>query len=208
MKKTMWVGVVIAGSAMGCAQGPIDAIEALRGNDRRDSPASHTRVAELFSQPTNLHPTAGRLDGAVGPATGLAANAEYIDFYSDGTWTNSNLTVRGDNGSAMGILNVSGDIGELEVGEGARSCSDDYQDPAMNNGDNVIASFVGCANTGSPDDGWSYDAPADCTDLVVTEPTAEAPDGSVATLSVLAHWGADTGGGQERTVKATIHLAE
>jgi len=27
-------------------------------------------------------------------------------------------------------------------------------------------------------------------------------------VSVLAHWGADTGGGQERTLKATIHLAE
>ncbi len=208
MKKTMWVGVVIVGSALGCARGPVGGIDTRRDNGQQDGPGAHTRVAELFSQGTGVLPAGGRLEGAIGPATGLAANAEYLDFYSDQTWTNANLTVRGDNGSAMGILNVSGDIGELEVGEGERSCSDDFQDPGMNNGDNVIASFVGCANTGAPEEGWSYDQPADCTDLVVTEPAADAPDGAVATLSVLAHWSAETGGGQERTVKATINLTE
>ncbi len=71
-----------------------------------------------------------------------------------------------------------------------------------------MPAVTGCANTGDPEDGWSYDAPADCTDLEIDEPSAEAPEGTVATMSILSHWSAASGGGQERTVKATIHLAE
>ncbi|OGQ18493.1 MAG: hypothetical protein A2138_23115 [Deltaproteobacteria bacterium RBG_16_71_12] len=214
MKKLLLVGVVIAGGAIGCVQGPIDSLDVFQRDDvsdtRRDEPAVRGQVADLFSGSATRFAVGGRLDGAIGPATGLADEAEYLDFYSDATWTASNLIVRGDSGSAMGIFSVSGDILELEVGEPTRSCQSDWEDPEspINTGEGVIASLTGCANTGDPEDGWSYDAPADCTDLEIDEPSAGAPEGTVATMSILSHWSAVSGGGQERTVKATIHLAE
>ncbi|MBI1944230.1 MAG: hypothetical protein HYS27_00970 [Deltaproteobacteria bacterium] len=213
MKKLLLVGVVVAGTTVGCARSPMDQLDVFQRDDSatedRDEPAVRGRVADLFDGGTRFA-VGGRLDGAIGPATGLADEAEYIDFYSDTAWTASNLTVRGDSGSAMGIFSVSGDIGEVEVGEPTRSCQDDYEDPnsPINTGEGVVASLTGCANTGDPEDGWSYDAPADCTDLEIDEPSPEAPEGTVATMSILAHWSAASGGGQERTVKATIHLAE
>lgn len=214
MKKLFWVGVVIAGGAVGCVQGPIDSLDVFQRDDvndsTRDEPAVRGQVGDLFSGDAVMFAVGGRLDGAIGPATGLNDEAEYLDFYSDTSWTASNLIVRGDSGSAMGIFSVSGDVGEMEIGETTRSCQDDYSDPdsPINTGEGVMASLTGCANTGSPEDGWSYDAPADCTDLEIDEPSAEAPEGTVATMSILSHWSAATGGGQERTVKATIYLAE
>lgn len=209
MKKLLMLGVAVAGGAVGCVQAPLGGLDVFDREADRDRP-SRVEVADLFDNRELMVATHGRLDGAVGPATGLAHEAEYLDFYSDPSWTSSNLIVRGDAGSAMGIFSVSGDLGELEVGDTVRSCNDDWENPdsPMNTGEGVSASLVGCANTGAPEDGWSYDQPADCTDVTVTEPEIGAPEETVATVSVLAHWSAETGGGQERTVKATIHLAE
>jgi hypothetical protein len=211
MKKSMWIGVVVVGSALGCAQEPLQERRIDDSNDVTDrEPVLGQRVGDLFSGDSFVHAVGGRLEGAVGPATGLAHDAQYIDFYLDPMYTSGNITVEGETGSAMGIFSLSGDMNDMEIGEGDRTCMDDYEDPNsdINTGEGVAASFTGCANTGSPEDGWSYDAPADCTDVVVVEPTPEAPEDTVVTLSFLAHWGPESGGGQERTVKATIHLTE
>ena len=168
------------------------------------------QLSSLFSDNGPIVALEGRLDGAVGPATGLRGAAETVNFYDDGYFTNIDLTVRGDNGSAMGIFVLSGGLQALEVGEGVRTCQSDYEDPNsdLNNG-GIAASFIGCANDGAPEDGWDYDVPADCTDMNIDVPAADAPEGTVATLAILAHWnGQYEADGQEHTVKATLHLTE
>ena len=204
MKKIVMVGFMVA-SAVGCARMPseLDGIDTDRDSSVRREPR------QLFSGNGFVSALGGRMDGSIGPAVGLAGNAEYIEFMDDGFSTSAYLTVRGEQGSGMGIIYMAGSVQALEVGEGVRTCQDDYMDPdsAVNTG-GVSASFTGCANTGAPEDGWSYDQPADCTDVEIVEAGEEAPPEVVATMNVLAHWGADTGGGQERTVKATLQLTE
>lgn len=203
MKKIWMVGLLLA-SAIGCARMPGD-LETLDDSDN----TTRREPRRLFGGDGFVSALGGRLDGSIGPAVGLAGNAEYLEFWDDGMTTAANLTVRGERGSGMGIFYMSGGVQALEVGETVRTCQDDFSDPdsAVNTG-GVSANFTGCANTGEPEDGWSYDQPADCTDVEITEPGPEAPPETVATMNVLAHWGEATGGGQERTVKATIHLTE
>lgn len=204
MKKIVMVGFLVA-SAVGCARMP----DGIDGIDRDGDRTTRREPRQLFSGDGVVQALGGRMDGSIGPAVGLSGNAEYIQFFDDGYTTSANLTVRGDRGSGMGIFYMTGTVQALEVGESVRTCQDDYMDPdsAVNTG-GVAANFTGCANTGEPEDGWSYDQPADCTDVEIVEPGEDAPPEVVATLNVLAHWGAETGGGQERTVKTTLQLTE
>lgn len=202
--KKQWMAGLLLISAVGCARDPGDL-----DRNRDDGDTVRREPRSLFNGDGFVTALGGRLDGAIGPAVGLNGRAEYLEFWDDGMYTSANLTVRGEQGSGMGIFYMTGTVQALEVGESVRTCQDDFSDPdsGANNGE-IVASFTGCSNTGAPEDGWSYDAPADCTDVEITEPGLEAPPETVATMNVLAHWGEATGGGQERTVKATIHLTE
>lgn len=214
MKKWM---VTLAGSAAlmtACAQpDPVDRID-----DRANvptSPADDIEIEDndgpvsLFQEGTFIEAIGGRLDGAVGPVTGLNNDAESLSFYDDGFYTQANVIAQNGNGAAMAIVSLNGSVRALNVdGEDGpvRTCQDDFYDPdsEVNNG-GVFASVTGCA--GSSMNSWEYDAPSDCTDVEIGEPGPEAPEGTVATMSVLAHWSGEYGG-VERTVKATIHLTE
>jgi hypothetical protein len=197
--------------AAACGQAPVRELDGdvarrvdIDAPSEPDEPASR----ELFSGNGFINALGGRLEGAVGPATGLANNAETLNFYDDGFYTAADLTVRGEAGSAMGILSLNGSVSSFEAGDGVRTCQDDYNDPQSDlSMGGAAVFFTGCANDGDPGDGWEYDAPADCTDLEVDEPSDDAPEGTQATVSILAHWRASSYG-PERTVKATLHLTE
>lgn len=208
----MWM-VSMAGAAAlttACGQAPQEPVQRLDrtqptedvqvDNNEIDTPAL---LGDGF-----LEALGGRLDGAIGPATGLASNAESVSFYDDGFYTQANVVAQGSGGAGMAIFSLNGSVRALDEGGGVRTCQDDFYDPDsdVNNG-GVFASVTGCANSGDVDDGWGYDMPADCTDVQLEEPLEGAPEDTVATLTVLAHWSEATNG-YERTVKATIHLTE
>ncbi len=212
MKRWGVVGLtVLAAAACGVEPAPIARDRA--AERERDASPAVVAAGALFGSDGLIEAVGGRLDGSVGPATGLASTAEAVSFFDDGFYTQSNLTVRGNGASAMGIFSINGSVRDLDNGETVRTCQDDWSDPesAVSTG-GISASFTGCANAGSPEDGWSYDAPAACTDVRVEAPTEQAPDDAVATLTVLAHWDAtfDYNGGEipAQTVKATLHLTQ
>jgi hypothetical protein len=204
--------VAMAGAAAlttACAQAPQEPVERLDrnlpgdevqlDNDNVDTPL----LGEGF-----IEALGGRLDGAIGPATGLASDASSVTFYDDGFYTQANVIAEGSGGAGMAIFSLNGSVRALDEGGGVRTCQDDFYDPNsdVNNG-GVFASVTGCATSGDMNSGWEYDMPADCTDVSLEEPLEGAPEDAVATLSVLAHWSEETNG-YERTVKATIHLTE
>jgi len=200
--------VAVAGTAVlatACAQ-QYEPIDRERTTTRvRDNNNTIEEGRGLFSGEGFLSAVGGRMDGAIGNATGLANEAEQIDFYDDGYATNANMIVRGANGDAMGIISVvNGSISNLEEGDEVSTCQGDYNDPnsGVNNGE--ISAFVtGCA--GDMESGWDYDAPADCVTMGLQAPEIE---GAAATVRILAHWDENSYGGLERTVKATLHIAE
>lgn len=205
--------VAMAGAAAvttACAQAPQEPIDRLD----RARPAEQVDIGDDVEEPTRLlgdgfiDALGGRLDGSIGPATGLANEAESVTFYDDGFYTQANVIAQGSSGAGMAIFSLNGPVRALDEGGGVRTCQDDFSDPdsEVNNG-GVFASVTGCATSGDVDNGWEYDMPADCTDVTLEEPLEGAPEDAVATLSVLAHWSEEMNG-VERTVKATIHLTE
>lgn len=205
--------VAMAGAAAlttACAQAPQDPVDRIdRTQPADDQQIDNDEVGTPLLGDGFLEALGGRLDGAIGPATGLASTAESVSFYDDGFYTQANVIAQGSGGAGMAIFSLNGSVRALdEGGGGVRTCQDDFYDADsdVNNG-GVFASVTGCANSGDSDDGWNYDMPADCTDVQIEEPLEGAPEDTVATLTVLAHWSEATNG-SERTVKATIHLTE
>jgi hypothetical protein len=161
----------------------------------------------FFHDGTVINATGARMDGSVGPAVGLADDAQDFTFFDDGYYTQAETTVQSQSGSAMGIFSLQGSVRNIAPGDTVRTCMDEYG--GITDGDTaIIASFTGCANSGNPGDGWAYDQPADCTDVGIDAPDEDAPDGTIATAHIMAHWPADAYGNSERTVKSTIHLTE
>ena len=198
----MLVSVVgLAALATACAQQDLPSRRVDREITPRDTHENVIEQRELFTGNGFISALGGRLDGAIGNVDGLNGEGEYVNFYDDGFYTSADVTVRGSNGRGMGILWMNGSVGELQAGDSVEGCSDDWEDNP--NGPSV--GFTGCS--GPDDGGWDYDAPADCTDLEIDEPSPESPEGTVATVQVLAHW-RESAYGQERTVKATFHLTE
>jgi hypothetical protein len=207
--------VAMAGAAAlttACAQAPqepVDRLDRTRTSEdvQVNNPGDELDSLTLFGDGF-IEAVGARLDGAIGPATGLNSNAESVSFYDDGFYTQANVIAQGSGGAGMAIFSLNGSVRALDEAGGVRTCQNDFYDPNsdVNNG-GVFASVTGCANSGDVDDGWAYDMPADCTDVSIDEPLEGAPEGAIATLSVLAHWSEATNG-YERTVKATIHLTE
>lgn len=211
MKKWM-ISMAGAGAlTTACAQAPQEPVErldrALPSDDVNQVDDNEIETPSLLGDGF-IEALGGRLDGAIGPATGLASNAESVSFYDDGFYTQANVIAQGSGGAGMAIFSLNGSVRALDEGGGVRTCQDDFYDPNsdVNNG-GVFASVTGCATSGDMDNGWEYDMPADCTDVQLEEPLEGAPEDAVATLTVLAHWSEATNG-YERTVKATIHLTE
>lgn len=112
----------------------------------------------------------GYLRGELGPVVDL--NAPAGDLYGTQMegWLNVTTTVEVEPRLAMTILDVAGDLDQLERGRTYRYGYDGLAEGAP---DAPWLMMVGCTTAPNPDDGFDYDQPADEVEVTVEEPSPD-----------------------------------
>ena len=110
---------------------------------------------------------AASLIGDIGPVYGLNGTANEIYGYGDADWTSVSMTVVGDSGAGMAMVDIYGDLSALAgIGPVEFNGYEYYE------GD-ISVSIVGCSG---PENGW-WDFDQSAEDVVITvEEHPENPD--------------------------------
>ncbi len=195
----------IAALATACAQDAPRQVAKQRAHNNNTNEIVPAR--DLFRADSAINAVGGRIQGSIGNQTNLDASADSFSFYDDGMYSYGNVqTTRADGSFGLLILSVSSSNGirALNVGETTTTCGGMGAFEGDVAEGEVVVAATGCTE--------QYDAPANCTEVSVDEPAVDAPEGSVATVNVLAHWdaGTDYNGNpvDARTAKGQFHLGE
>jgi hypothetical protein len=211
MKKLALIAAAAGPTA--CAQGTPEVNAPSRDSLRREraAPVARVEADALFSGPGAIVAAlGGRMDGQF---NGFSLNTTTYqhDFYSDGYTANGHVYGRGavGTGSGMGIISIQGDLASAVPGQAYRSTMDAMYREAGEEGE-LGGSFIACPAQGDGA-GWTTDEPATDVEIVIERPSQEVgiPDGTIAELSVLAHWdSAQSYSGAEGTLKTRVYLTE
>jgi hypothetical protein len=203
--------IAAAAGLTACAQGTPEINNTRRDTVRRERQVTNVVQADdLFSGSGTIRSLGGRMDGQF---NNLAVNNDVYqhDYMDDGYTTSAHVYARGSGGTAMGILYVNGSVADLVPGQTYRASNQYYNEGREADAGELTGGFTECScNTGDDCQGFTTDEPATDIEIVVEQPELgqQLPEGTLAELSVLAHWDGMEGYSAERTMKTRIFLTE
>ena len=148
-----------------------------------------------FAEWSNLEVRDASTHGSMGPVAdigGIAAATGYRDDEAGYEYTEVNVVTTNDQGSAMHMLYIEGDLAQLERGRKYTFNGDSYNYDAPTT---VYAASTNCSGNGEPGM-WDYDVPADEVSLTVHD-TAEGDTlVEYETIGNDSLFGSDVSGGE------------
>lgn len=136
--------------------------------------------SDRFALPSNfsnyaddgLRPLSGRLEGDMGPTMRSMDDIAQLNGYHDVGYTNLEVIVTNDRGSAMALLDFQGGIDHPALQPGER-LTFSSMGPTADTPDDLYVSALACAGEDEPGN-WSYDTPSEQVEVEVQE--TENPD--------------------------------
>lgn len=151
-------------------------------------------IAE-FDEWSNLDVTDASTHGSMGPVAdigGIAAATGYRSEEAGYEYTDVNVVTSNNDGSAMHMLYIEGDLSQLERGQKYTFNGDSYD---YDNPTTVYAASTNCSGTGDPG-AWDYDVGADEVSITVKDTEQGGTLVEYETISNDSLFGNDVSGGE------------